>query len=101
MTSLKPGDEVRDRWAELGTEIQRDSGCIVRFGPGPDAMICGVPAPERQGMCLHEHVRRGPLCDEHAAYCLCRECYLSPSRPHKCLVRFAPARSFSPATEEG
>ena len=50
-------------------------------------MVCGEPAPYREGMCEHEHLRTGPLCDRHAEYCLCRVCYLHPEHPHKCVVR--------------
>lgn len=63
--------------------------CMVRYGDHDDAMICGTPAPDRHGMCEHEHHRGGPICDEHAAFSYCRECYSHPEHPHRCLVRFA------------
>lgn len=62
--------------------------CTVTYGTGEDAMICGELAPYREGMCEHEHRRTGPICGEHASYCLCRDCYAHPERPHKCVVAF-------------
>jgi hypothetical protein len=63
--------------------------CMTRYGAEDDAMICGSPAPYREGQCIHEHRRAGPVCGQHAAYSLCRDCYSHPENPHKCVIRFA------------
>jgi len=61
--------------------------CLVTYGAGDYPVICGRPASYREGMCVHEHLRTGPLCEQHAAASLCRVCYTDPQQPHHCWIR--------------
>lgn len=54
------------------------------------AGLCQAPAEVlAEALCVHEHVRRGPLCEYHAKdlpRAMCLVCSLSATQPHKCEV---------------
>jgi hypothetical protein len=62
--------------------------------PGCQALIwpytrsCGEPGfPALRG-CVHEHVRDGIICGEHAKTATCRDCYLADG--HHCPISVMP-----------
>ena len=66
---------------------------------GIELGMCGQsPAAMYQRACMHEHVRVGPVCPEHADQVgagLCLECLEHPSDPHECGINLVPLEATS------